>query len=355
LLKGIIEEGEGWSGFEIFEARLQLTEILMEEFRVTLDSNLKLTTFNELKKTVLGDHIALADDFNPYGSETTIPLALMARRVGSPSEFQDGLEKTFHSCIEALKDNEGLNDRGGFRLLAKVLACVPGLEKDAQISLSLQFSIVDQSVYKTDESAEMPDGKEDPDKEKEDPKPGAGTNGTMENGRGVALKEHTIRVEIPKEPADSDPTAKNMAVDEVAIKAATEACGDEDEEEEDLEKVNGPLSCNACSSSFPNWKSGSIYLCIICTGCDLCEEDYHKRLAMNRGEEFKDVWKTFCGPNHRYIRGPIKEWKGVKDGVIRYGEVRVEFTEWLRQLSEEKWKEAWRKFWGKDEGLKDIL
>lgn len=36
----------------------------------------------------------------------------MACKVGPPSEFHEELEKTFTACIEALKDDEGWNDRG---------------------------------------------------------------------------------------------------------------------------------------------------------------------------------------------------------------------------------------------------
>jgi tetratricopeptide (TPR) repeat protein len=171
LLKDIVEGRKGGStyevaGYQILEARLELTEVLMEEFRVTTDPKEKLMLFHDLKRIVLQDRIALADDFNPYESQTAIPIALMARKVGPPSEFQDGLEKTFTACIEALRDDEGWNDRGAFRLLAKVLACVPGLERDAQISLSLQFSIVDPNIGKMEEGfVEKTDAEDDPNDE----------------------------------------------------------------------------------------------------------------------------------------------------------------------------------------------
>jgi hypothetical protein len=156
LLKDVVEGRKGSSnyeaaGYQILEARLELTEVLMEEFRATTDPKEKLKLFHDLERIVLQDRIALADDFNPYKSQTAIPIALMARKVGPQNEFQDGLEKTFTTCVEALKDVEGWNDRGAFRLLAKVLACVPWLERNAQISFSLQVSIVDPNTDKMKE------------------------------------------------------------------------------------------------------------------------------------------------------------------------------------------------------------
>jgi hypothetical protein len=139
-------------------------------------------------------------------------------------------------------------------------------------------------------------------------------------------------------------TKTEVAAEEIATKP---------EPEEDLWDDPGPF-CNACSRVFPNWTAGAMYLCIICTDCDLCEDDYKKRVASNHGEEWKE-WKTFCGPNHRYIKGPIAGWKGVMNGVIRIGEEQVHFKEWLRGLSEERWREAWVDFWRKDESLGDIL
>lgn len=156
LLKEVLEGHKTGSPYEaaeyqIFRARLELTEVLTEEFRESSDPTEKLMIFNELKRVVLQDRIALAADFNPYEPQTVIPISPMARKIGSLSELQDGLEKTSSACVEALRDDTGWNDCGAFRMLAKVLACVPGLERDAQISLSLQFSMVDRDIYKAEE------------------------------------------------------------------------------------------------------------------------------------------------------------------------------------------------------------
>ena len=77
-------------------------------------------------------------------------------------------------------------------------------------------------------------------------------------------------------------------------------------------------------------------------------------VANNHGEEWKE-WKTFCGPNHRYVKGPVADWKGVKNGVIPIGGDKVTFKEWLRGLTQERWRQAWADFWKREESVSDIL
>lgn len=102
---------------------------------------------------------ALGNEDNWNESQTQVMLGLMARTIGSPIEFQRLLDATFNSSVAGLTDSVGWNDFYSFRLLAKVLACVPGLERDARIALSCQFSITDVSVDhgNSDASDEMRD------------------------------------------------------------------------------------------------------------------------------------------------------------------------------------------------------
>lgn len=66
-------------------------------------------------------------------------------------------------------------------------------------------------------------------------------------------------------------------------------------------------------------------------------------------------WRTFCDPNHNFIRGPMKGWRGIKDGVIRIdGREDVTVKDWLKTLSEERWPAAWKRFWKGNGGLRDI-
>jgi hypothetical protein len=82
-------------------------------------------------------------------------------------------------------------------------------------------------------------------------------------------------------------------------------------------------------------------------------------MAQNLGEP-NTFWQTYCGKNHRYIKGPIKGWKGVKDGVMRIerddGSLEeTEVRDWLKDLHEKRWGEAWDKFWLSQTEVDDIF
>jgi hypothetical protein len=62
----------------------------------------------------------------------------------------------------------------------------------------------------------------------------------------------------------------------------------------------------------------------------------------------------FCGDDHRYIKGPMKGWKGIKDGIIRIEEKELPVKEWLKELQEVRWKKAWERYWLRQGGLKNI-
>ena len=74
---------------------------------------------------------------------------------------------------------------------------------------------------------------------------------------------------------------------------------------------------------------------------------------MNAGEP-NDYWRDWCGPDHRYVKGPIDDWRGVKDGVIRIGDENLPFKEWLRGLREERWPKAWENFWRNEKFLSNV-
>ncbi|KAF1813441.1 hypothetical protein P152DRAFT_457803 [Eremomyces bilateralis CBS 781.70] len=81
----------------------------------------------------------------------------MTKKLGPARDFQDSLDGIFKGCVEALSDSEGWNDFPSFRMLAKSLACLPGLERDAQIALSCQFYIVDKDIREPDKADEDED------------------------------------------------------------------------------------------------------------------------------------------------------------------------------------------------------
>lgn len=315
----------------IFTARLNLTDILMEEFRNTTDSQEKSQLHTEMRALALRNHVALGDDFEHYGSQTVIPMMLMARKLGPALEFQNGMEEVFRGCVTALKDNDGWNDNPAFRLLAKTLAWVPGLERDAQVSISLQFSCVDKDILKLQShNAAVVDQAIDSVESR---------SGTTEIDGPVTTSDNVASLPEPVEKKAEMPS-------EGEEKKGSGA-------EEDLLDDQSVI-CNGCNKVFTGWKDGPLYLCTICTDTDLCTECYNKRVASNHGAEWTE-WRTFCGPHHRYIKGPIAEFKGVKDGVIRIGKEETKFTDWLDGLNETRWKAAWVSWWEKDDLVDDIL
>ena len=64
---------------------------------------------------------------------------------------------------------------------------------------------------------------------------------------------------------------------------------------------------------------------------------------------------VYCGTNHQLISGPIPGWKGIKDGIMtiegQNGEdtIRVKFRDWLDELKNVKWRQAWVRFWLKED------
>jgi tetratricopeptide (TPR) repeat protein len=317
------KKGGGTAASElVFVARLNLTNIVMEEFRKTTDSKEKSELYSEMRSLALRNYVALDDDFEPYGSQTAIPMGLMARKLGPALEFQKGMDKIFGKCVAALKDNDGWNDNPAFRLLAKTLAWVPGLEKDAQISISLQFSCVDKDVFKDkNELDDAPSGDQT-------------TTSTESMTRAIAKEE-------------------GASADTKADKTAQGEEKKDPEPEEDLLEHQS-ITCNGCNKIFEDWKDGPLYLCTICTDTDLCTECHNKRVASNQSGKWTE-WRTYCGPHHRYIKGPIAEFKGVKDGIVMIGEERFKFTDWLDGLSDKRWKDCWVDWWQKDDLVDDIL
>ena len=56
---------------------------------------------------------------------------------------------------------------------------------------------------------------------------------------------------------------------------------------------------------------------------------------MDKGEE-SPAWWPWCGENHRFVKGPIEDWKGIKNGIIRIGEENIPFKTWLEELRDER-------------------
>jgi hypothetical protein len=307
-----------------------MTEIIYHQFRTTSDSAVKAQLYTEIKSLTTRP---MAQSIAPLKSELmyhSLTMARMARKMAPAREFQTILESTFNGCYDALIDNVGWNDYQNLNTLAAVVSCLDGMEKEAQILVSAQFSKLDPAIKNELSDSDSEDGDQK----------AKGVEGT-ENGDGEDNDEDS---------EDGD----------------NENAGQE-EEEDPLPTDEGDLadvfiSCNGeCKpiTTWEAWKNRPLYACITCCNTCLCEPCYHKRQEYNRNGgdvACRDkVGSVYCGMNHTYIRGPIPGWKGIKDGVMTIegqdGEVMVEvkFKEWLEELKNVKWKLAWERFWLKED------
>ena len=141
-------EQDSYVEIQLYNVRLELVDIIYDEFRSIADPTRKATLLDEMKvlsaSKLAGGNVEELDE-----SLIVVPYALMTRMMGPALDFQAMMEKTFKSCIDGLTDTIGYNDEASFRLLAKVLAILGGMDRDAQIALSMQFSVTDPKVSHT--------------------------------------------------------------------------------------------------------------------------------------------------------------------------------------------------------------
>ncbi|KAL1634037.1 hypothetical protein SLS56_002629 [Neofusicoccum ribis] len=343
LLEQVMEsssKGEAMEEYTLLSTRSHLAELLMEQFRSTVDSSEKASILEEMKKLAFPPDYLLGADFNPHVSNTAIPAALMVRKMGPLLEFQSILNKSFDACIEGLTDAEGWNDSLTIRFFGKLLACLPGLEKDAQIALSSQFYYLNPEFKEqaNDSASEASDGEEAGEAGAETTQPDSSTTEPATPEQKDAFKQYGG---VGGDP----PTGEGLA-------AADKPSTDDVSLDADIDPECS-ISCNGCSKEFSSPHQGPIYTCIICTDEDLCADCYNKRVSWSQGEPVTD-WRTYCGKDHHYVKHAPDGWKEVKDGAAIIANEKVEFGEWLKQV-QERWTGAWEVFWGKEVDIVDIL
>ncbi|KKZ68736.1 hypothetical protein EMCG_05645 [[Emmonsia] crescens] len=303
------------------ETQLDLSDIIYEEFRRAETLEKKMGFMDEFKRLQTRRRRAAVDDGNVYETASSIVLANMLRKMGPAHEFQNILEKTFQTCMSSLTDDKGWNDQNSLCLLAKVLASVGGLEKEAQIAFSAQFYIVDpgvEHVWSSDEESEWSTDSEDDSN---------GSNAASDAGSGSGGSG-----------SGSSASEKRKRKNEDFAPRTDYVCNGECEDD-----------------SIESWDAGSVYLCMICSNSDLCEGCYQKRQAFNKGLTESNHWRLYCGANHWYIKGPVEGWKGIKEGYMTIGEEKIKFMDWLEEIRASKWTKAWEQFWMREEGKGDIL
>lgn len=352
--------------------RMQLADILFYEFQTSSDPAKKEELMGSFKLLPS----AHANDDNIQESHVGMLRANMLRIMGPAKEYHKYMSEIFTTCISGLEDGVSWNDSSSLRLLSKVLASLDGLERDARIANSAQFSILDRSIHDKDSALESSEAPAKDGSESNTQLEGAEEDAPIaENGESVEAPatngvHDSVGKEICGEVADEskvaavvqeamEPTAMNPSAPELVTSgpAASEPIVTESTTEripELDEDLGGPdTSCDGgCGATASSWTQ-PFYYCLVCPNCDLCENCHTKRLAQTRGE-IEEPWLSFCGKDHRYIKSPMKDWRGIKNGVIRIGEDEITVKDWLRELKEERWPKAWETFWTRQSGLKDI-
>jgi tetratricopeptide (TPR) repeat protein len=291
-----------------FLALNELAEIIFEQFCAasTVEGKMKLLQEMEgLPKRRLGNVNADDSQCNPY-----FILARMYRKVGPVTKFYETLHPVFLSCVSSLQDDNPWNDAATLRQLCNVLFCLRGLEDDAQLAYSAQFSVLSKDVIRKNKKLirhlqRTPDGvmvvpaaaDEDSDEDE-----AHGADGATEQDYDVADIAPVIR------------------------------CG-------------GVCQANTLvDSEITNWEA-PLYRCVICANTDLCESCYQALGESPPPGDDGGMLRKYCGLRHEYVRGPAAGWKGIKDGkIIIDGRDQLLFTRWLQDLKDVKWPQAWERF-----------
>ena len=311
----------------LLDTRLRKSEMLFLQFRNCIDPGEKGKMLEEMEK-LASDRIAQQAEADFSKSQSALMFAIMLRTCGRIADFQSVLNKSFRACVEGLSDSIGWNDSGAARRLAKVLACLPGMERDAQIAISCQFSITDPSVEHGDNTSvssgdtqdEVSEGKSD-ERALESPK----TQVFHKNDQSVVNEsspdtgaDHgsitNVEATLTAGPSQSN-IRSNQSVQEQPNLGELHHRPSEDQlstigqdqqdsvkDEDLLPESESRVFCNGdCDTSVSSW-SQPLYFCIHCADTDLCETCYQKRKAIDQGEPCS-FWRLWCGEQHRHIKG----------------------------------------------------
>ena len=327
-------------------AILEISEIIYEQFRTTSDPMIKAQLYTEIRGLMNRNLAQSVASLKSELAHHSLTIARMARKMAPAHEFQQIIESSFNLCYEALTDKVGWNDMLNLCELAALISNPEGLETEARILVSAQFSKLDPAVKDDYSESDSDDDEQD--------------NGTDQSGDDEDAQDTSKTADEDEE--DTDENSQQTEDNE-----EEEDENEDDEDGDPLPTDEGDLSdvWSTCDGEcwpakvWRAWKGQPMYVCITCCNTCLCEDCYNKRQEYNRqgGDAAcrASVGSMYCGTNHRYIRGPIPGWKGITDGIMTIegenGEemIKVKFTDWLDELKNVKWKEAWEKFWIKED------
>ncbi|KAL8393203.1 hypothetical protein RB595_003124 [Gaeumannomyces hyphopodioides] len=263
-----------------------IADVLSAEFRASDKLEQKLALLQEMEQLVNDTRRHYGPDFRVEKAFTRIPLSLMLKRMGPEKEFYHGLESTFNDCLETLSDDDSQNDPYSFRMLAKTLMLVPGMDETlAQVALSCQFSIMNPERYKEERRRDR----------------GGDTDSS----------------------SDSDSAYFTIYCDVCGTNTSTYT-------------PSNPKATYLC------------YHCADRDLCAECYKLY-QLTTTPRGKGNDPNYLGMCPDGHEHIRAPVEGWGGVEDGMIRYGgqepvKVGEWLEEWLKTVKEE-WERCWAEYW----------
>ncbi|SPO01191.1 uncharacterized protein DNG_03938 [Cephalotrichum gorgonifer] len=333
----------------VAEASFCLSDILLEEFRHSTQPRDKTAVYNDMRDLVKRVGESMGAEFDPSQSQTAIPLAHMARRM-DPVEFQKGLEKTFAGCVAALTDETGWNDMLSLRVLARVLALI-GLEREAEIAATCQIYILNMDIFRQENGlgeASSEDGDAEGNQKSREDDEDFGGKDAEENDRNPG-NESSDEKDGEAVSTDSNRTVSMPTQPEGGGHHEDVEAEDTDKESvSDVENLRSlddqAIRCTGCSVYTAAWGGIPVYLCYYCTEVNLCQDCFDKRAKRIAGGS-SDEAQVLCPEGHKYIQMPVEGWDGMKNGVFTIDGKKVPFQDWLLELKEKKWPEAWDKFW----------
>jgi hypothetical protein len=347
----------------IWDAYLSVANVIYHQFRTSPSPRVKYDLLEEMRALQESRHSGPLQAVDTHGVSPAVVYANMIRKIGSEQEFEAVLKDAFDSCYTALTDGEEWNDVHTLCLLAKILASVGGLEKEAQIAFSAQFSDIDPYGESEEELIKAEE------KEKEDAE------------ARKAIEAETKTVEEAETPTTKETDAENPVDEDDPNFDSSSSASDSDgfdDSDSDAEDRWGDISsfsafyCRCGSTYIQDWSHGPLYLCLLCTDVKLCAK-CHAQLALHNdatavaakhkqpsttsrgnGPEWTH-WTLYCGQNHKYIKGPVEGWRGIRNGKMLVDGQKVSFRKWLREIKDVKWPNAWREFWMREDSVIDIL
>ncbi|KAH7142803.1 hypothetical protein B0J13DRAFT_445006 [Dactylonectria estremocensis] len=328
-------------------ARRELAEIIYQEFlQATSSAQMRASLFEieGLATRNLGNTHLMGDTQSNYlkRPEATI-LARMYRRFGPLDKFEKTLTEAFNNCVASLNDENPWNDSDTLRELCNVLACLPGLQREAAIALSAQFYYLDKELVmkNLDLIARLNHNDEGIDV-------AYGSDGEWEDTDDDAQARGKDEDEVDHA-TDANPKHVDKMPTVLGKKDWIHAIVEFDDNDQFDTTGHRGIRCGGYCLDNPgditSWNQTAMYRCVICANCDWCETCYLKRVS-NSGNSSEEKWRAYCGAGHEFIRGPVEGWMGIKDGKIemKYEEPEA-FREWLRRLERERWPRAWEDFW----------